>query len=88
MKKFAKFLVLAMVLVLSFSAILLAACDPDDPEEEFVLPELENVQKTEIDDEAMLAEMSALIDLGMQFNSSYIDTELYYDLKAQLIKAF
>ena len=79
MKKFAKFLVLAMVLVLSFSAILLAACDPDDPEEEeFVLPELENVQKTEIDDEAMLAEMSALIDLGMQFNSSYIDTELYY----------
>lgn len=79
MKKFAKFLVLAVVLVLSFSAILLAACDPDDPEEEeFVLPELENVQKTEIDDEAMLAEMSALIDLGMQFNGSYIDTELYY----------
>lgn len=79
MKKFAKFLVLAMVLVLSFSAILLAACDPDDPEEEeFVLPELENVQKTEIDDEAMLAEMSALIDLGMQFEGSYIDTELYY----------
>ena len=77
MKKFAKFLVLAMVLVLSFSAILLAACDPDDPEEEFVLPELENVQKTEIDDEAMLAEMSVLIDLGMQFNSSYVDTELY-----------
>lgn len=79
MKKFAKFLVLAMVLVLSFSAILLAACDPDDQEEEeFVLPELENVQKTEIDDEAMLAEMSALIDLGMQFDVSYIDTELYY----------
>lgn len=79
MKKFAKFLVLAVVLVLSFSAILLAACDPDDPEEEeFVLPELENLQKTEIDDEAMLAEMSALIDLGMQFNGSYIDTELYY----------
>lgn len=79
MKKFAKFLVLAMVLVLSFSAILLAACDPDDPEEEeFVLPELENVQKTEIDDEAMLAEMSALIDLGMQFDVSYVDTELYY----------
>ena len=79
MKKFAKFLVLAMVLVLSFSAILLAACDPDDQEEEeFVLPELENVQKTEIDDEAMLAEMSALIDLGMQFEGSYIDTELYY----------
>lgn len=79
MKKFAKFLVLAMVLVLSFSAILLAACDPEDPEEEeFVLPELENVQKTEIDDEAMLAEMSALIDLGMQFDGSYVDTELYY----------